>query len=146
MGSQRGSPENGIFCRAHPPLTVPTGAQFSLRCRSARFYAAQHRLTGRPVRIETVSKSHLPKTGIFLARVGDFREFSVEKFESRPTRDPAMSKKPAVGGPFNCLRRIFSNYSTGWLAKQWGSRRSPADFPANREFYREITEFHGMRG
>ena len=99
---------------------------------------AHDRDIGRPVRIEPVSKSRPPKTGIFWVRAGDFREFSLEKFESLPRRDAAKSKKPSVGGPFNCLGRIFSDYRTGWLATQWDSNRSPGVFPANREFYREI--------
>jgi hypothetical protein len=33
-----------------------------------------------------------------------------------------------------------------WLATQWTSRRSPAEFPANREFNRENHDFRPQGG
>lgn len=50
-------------------------------------------------------------------------------------------EKPAIGGPFPQLTEKFSKSRTGWLAAQYRSRQSPAELPANREFYREICDF-----
>jgi len=33
---------------------------------------------------------------------------------------------------------------TAWLATQWGSNQSPIEFPANREFYREICDSEAL--
>ena len=69
----------------------------------------------RAVLYSPVSKARLQKTGISQWIAGDFREFSSEKFEHRVSGDSAMLKKPAVGGPFCSVRRIFSDFQTGWL-------------------------------
>lgn len=50
-------------------------------------------------------------------------------------------QKAAVGGPFRHQKINISRIRTGWLATQCGSHPPPGEFPANREFYREICDF-----
>ncbi len=89
----------------------------------------------------TVSRASLQKAGVLLKPAGDFREFWSQKFELRVSGDRTMSKKPAIGGPFLFVERIFSKKHTDWLARECRSHLSPANFPANRELYREIYDF-----
>src|SRR5882724_2880459 len=46
-------------------------------------------------------------------------------------------RKARISRAFLIKERKFSEKKNGWLATQWDSNRSPGNFPANGEFYRE---------
>jgi hypothetical protein len=63
----------------------------------------------------SVSKASLQKTGVLLNRAGDFREFSLKKFENGAVGDFQQLEKPAIGGSFCHQRRKFSETWNAWL-------------------------------
>jgi hypothetical protein len=50
-------------------------------------------------------------------------------------------RKAHIWRAFLIRRWKFSETHIAWLATQWVSNRSPCEFPANREFYREFCTF-----
>jgi hypothetical protein len=53
-----------------------------------------------------------------LNSAGDFREFSPKKFENGAAGDFQQLEKPAIGGPFCCQRRKFSQTRNAWLGRE----------------------------
>lgn len=83
-----------------------------------------------------------PQNGNFLGvRQRPRRRFG--NFGSNPaTRETQKSARSADStGISRILTRRKIGDRTGWLAAQFRSHKSPRPFPANREFYREISKF-----
>src|ERR1700722_513654 len=88
-------------------------------------------------RSNQVSGHSLRKTGIFAEVGGDFRQLAPEerRIGSRETKSSAL--KAPISGLISRFLASPARRWNAWLATQCRSHRSPAKFPANREFYRE---------
>jgi hypothetical protein len=72
-----------------------------------------------------------------------FDNFAPKPLKTGVWRPLTKLQKPAIGGLLPMVEGQFLRRRTARLATQCRSRRSPDQFPANREFYREILRFWG---
>lgn len=95
----------------------------------------------RAVQNQLVSSESLPKTGIFAVVAGDFSRNGQRDLRFGSSETGTELQKPANSGLFWSLRGGVIGFGTAWLATQCHSNQSPGQFPANREFNREIRDF-----
>lgn len=118
--SQRGARENDCPVDWHPRRAV--GIELILRQSSS--WKREYR-------------------GLGLENIGSL--MSIER-RIRYLETTCSTRNPAHYGPFSTNLRMCRTPWIAWLATQCRSHRSPSEFPANREFYRDSMDSGGGWG
>ena len=117
----------------------------AVRCKKASGvnYTA---ISATQCRSNPVSVRRLPETGIFHISAGDYRGIRPARCQIGSPEIIDRLAKATIGGHFCDSSERISRGWTAWLAPQCCSHRSPHNFPANREFYREFWNSGALSG